>query len=1631
MKKIIFLLVVIATLQQTCLAQAPAIEWQNTIGGNDDEILYSIQQTKDGGYILGGNSQSGISGDKTETTQGGYDYWVVKLNTSGNIQWQYNIGGNGDDQLKSIQQTTDGGYILGGYSDSGISGNKTEGSQGSYDYWVLKLDSSGIIQWQNTLGGNNFDFLFSIEQTMDGGYILGGTSFSDMSGDKTEGSQGSSDYWVLKLSSSGTIQWQNTIGGNAYEGYLSIHQTTDGGYILGGYSSSSISGDKTEASLGNVDYWVVKLSSSGVIEWQNTIGGTNVDELYSIQQTRDGGYILGGYSNSGISGDKTEATQGIYDYWVVKLNSSGVIQWQKTIGGNNYDYLFSIQQTTDGGYILGGYSQSDISGDKTQASHGNLDFDYWVVKLNSTGVIQWQNTIGGSLFDNLYSIQQTTDGGYILGGHSNSGISGDKTETSLGSSDYWVVKLCGNPTFYADADGDGFGNIAYDTVACSQPIGYVSDSTDCNDADSLKHAVFNFYSDSDHDGYGSGNLFPVCAGSADLPPYGYAIYDTDCDDNNAGLHPGIEEICNNTDDNCDGITDNILFSGTKLYMPFNSGSLQDVSGNAHHAVSFIDLTDTLDRDSLSHTAYYFNGTDSKIEIADHADFHSVNITLAAWIKVDGNNSGEQTIISKAIGSSGNVSWSLFYNSSSDRLGAHFGTGSFNQTSVVPLSTTLANGKWNHVAWAFSDYPQGVSSLYINGVFAGSFASGATLGYTNDPIEIGINHGTDLPFDGSIDEPLIVNRKLSTAEINWLYLQGPYVKQPIYYADLDGDGFGNLNFDSTSCFQPTGYVLDSTDCNDSQININPDAFEVCNNGIDDNCDGLTDTYLPSGLKLYMPLNGDANDVSGFYHHGSVIGGSFTTGHTGSAQSAYSCFGNPQHIEVPDHADLRPTSLTLSVWVNYSSVPGDIQSIIGKGYCSGWSDSYSFWFQNGQLNAGLGYASYGLASYTFSAPTSGQWHHLAMTFDDLNDTAKVYIDNVLKGTFSATFNLLYESSALMVGADFDQCGTNWYYDGKVDEVMLFDRALSATEIEHIYNFTTPIPIESCNGIDDNCNGLIDEGLLHTYYADADSDSYGNISVSVIICDTVAPAGYVTDSTDCNDNNANIHPNLTDECNGIDENCSGLADENCLVKFQYYFDTEPGVGVTGNGGFINAASVTDSAHIISSIATTGLTEGFHILYIRAQSVIGVWGLWRSYPFTITPTSLPTTQTVTDAEYFFDTETGVANAIQLPIGVTPSDSVRFQSAISITGLIEGFHTLYIRIKDSYDHWSLWRSYPFVITPAPSVGSIITDGEAFFDTDPGVGNGMQLWEPVANPANNVHVAREVFVPNTQADGTHYIYFRFKDASGKWSLHNRAQYTVSGSTCIHTASITPNDSVLLCPTDSLLLTENSMGDFTWQWKKNDVIIPGATNRFYYAKDNGIYTCTIVSGTCTFISDSMRIDPSLSNIWYVDMDNDSYGSTASSILACIQPTGYTLDSTDCNDANAQMHPNAVEVCNGSDDDCDEIIDESCMFVLNLRAFIEGFYTGNETMTPVLNNLGMSQSLFISDSITVELHDALNPGTTLYSQNSVIGVNGYAIFYIPTSLNGTTAYIALKNRNSIETWSKLPVTISASNTYDFTQ
>jgi uncharacterized delta-60 repeat protein len=366
--------------------------WAKTYGGSNFDIAYAIQQTTDGGYIVAGSTNSSGAGQD--------DFWVFKLNSTGGMVWQKTYGGSGEDDAYSIEQTSDGGYIVAGSSNS-------FSSSGSLQAWVLKLDSTGAVQWQYTYGGGGTNYASWVRQLSNGDYIVAGATNSF----EAHGY----DFWVFELNSTGGIIWQKTYGGPYDDEATCIENTTDGGYVVAGPSDSFGSG------AGGYDhFWVLKLNSTGGIVWQNTYGGSGEDDPYYVQQTTpDQGYIVVGLTNS--------TGAGYDDFWVLKLNSTGTVEWSKTYGSTGYDDAYSAEQTADGGYIVAGTSNSFSSG-------GNPDV--WLLKLDSTGTPQWQYAYGGSNDNEGYSVRQTSDGGYVVAG----------TTSSFGAGTYnvWVLKLEAN-----------------------------------------------------------------------------------------------------------------------------------------------------------------------------------------------------------------------------------------------------------------------------------------------------------------------------------------------------------------------------------------------------------------------------------------------------------------------------------------------------------------------------------------------------------------------------------------------------------------------------------------------------------------------------------------------------------------------------------------------------------------------------------------------------------------------------------------------------------------------------------------------------------------------------------------------------------------------------------------------------------------------------------------------------------------------------------------------------------------------------------------------------------------------------------------------------------------------------------
>ena len=405
----------------------------------------------DGGYLLGGYSTSGTNDNKTSPNYGNGDFWVVRLGANGNRLWDKTYGGTGDDQLSCLRPTSDGGFILGGSSDSPASGNKSAPNFGSKDFWVVKTDANGNKIWDAAFGGTALDIVFSVQQTRDGGYIVGGYSTSGTNVNKTAPNYGTAgsdgDFWVVRLDGNGTKLWDKSFGGSDDDGIYTVQELAGGGFILAGNSASPGSGTKTSPSYGGYDFWLVRLDAAGNQVWDRSFGGSADDgfDFARVLQTSDGGFIVGGDSLSPVSGNKTNANHGSSDFWVVRLDSNGNKLWDRAYGGTGFDELSDLAQTADGGFLLAGLSSSLPGDNKTSQNYGSTDF--WVVRVDSQGNPLWDASFGGNSDDGFYkvSLLAASDGGWLLGGDSRSGISGNKTTVNYGNRDFWVVKLAAAP----------------------------------------------------------------------------------------------------------------------------------------------------------------------------------------------------------------------------------------------------------------------------------------------------------------------------------------------------------------------------------------------------------------------------------------------------------------------------------------------------------------------------------------------------------------------------------------------------------------------------------------------------------------------------------------------------------------------------------------------------------------------------------------------------------------------------------------------------------------------------------------------------------------------------------------------------------------------------------------------------------------------------------------------------------------------------------------------------------------------------------------------------------------------------------------------------------------------------------
>lgn len=438
LKKILATLVLITffncnkdTIEFPALAKIPEVNSVKTFGGTKNESAKSIVKTSDNGYLILGSTQS-IDGDVTTTkTAIQYDFWLLKFDANDQLQWQKTYGGSKDEKAHQIIKTNDNGYAIIGQSKS--NDGDLNSNNGFEDVWILKIDATGNILWKTTTGFSGTDQGFSLIQTSDNGYFIGSildvTASGGLGNARSAARHAGGDYWGIKLDTNGNIIWRKYFGGTNTDTCYGVTETTDGYLMVGSSDSNDVDINNNK---GSYDFWVVKINKTGTLLWEKSFGGDEIDEARAITPTNDGNFIIIGDTRS-TNKDVTQNNGGA-DLWAIKIDIEGNLLWQKNYGGNSFDVGRSIHKTLDGGFLISGSSRS---ADNEFTNKGQNDA--LILKIDANGNLLWQKTVGGTEIDFCYDAIELTNGEIIAVGESSS--NNQDITTNKGFSDLLIIKL--------------------------------------------------------------------------------------------------------------------------------------------------------------------------------------------------------------------------------------------------------------------------------------------------------------------------------------------------------------------------------------------------------------------------------------------------------------------------------------------------------------------------------------------------------------------------------------------------------------------------------------------------------------------------------------------------------------------------------------------------------------------------------------------------------------------------------------------------------------------------------------------------------------------------------------------------------------------------------------------------------------------------------------------------------------------------------------------------------------------------------------------------------------------------------------------------------------------------------------
>jgi len=1007
--------------------QNSIIQWEKSFGGTGGDVFYDIIKAADGGYLTVGVSNSPIGGNKTTPFRGSQDAILTKFDVNGNIIWDKVFGGIGYETGFKIKALSDGNYLLIFDSASGIENEKTAPNKGGLDIWIIKIDANGNIIWDKTYGSNATEYVTDLIPTSDGGSIIGSIISTNAStvtanGDRSQNGRGDHDLWFIKIDANGNKVWDKTFGGSGTEigGYL-LKAIDNSGYYTWGYTNTSnISGsDLTTPARNGTDAWLIKFDNNGnkifdkVYSGGNLFSGASSTEQFTdMVALSDGNYLLSAYSNNHSGNEKTENSLGGSDHWLIKITPSGTVISDKTYGSEGItDDARKLLLRTDGTILIAGNLSGNFENHSKQEIKGLNDGLIYAIDANLNFL--WSKRIGGSVNPTtgvnelFYGLIPDINDSFIVVGHSGES-KGDRAE-SFGENDGWIVKmsipLTTKPTISSP-------NI----LACvGEPFtlnagGCTSDVLWSNGLTSASIIVKPSSND---------NVFTV---------------------------------------NCRTDANNCISIQSDVYRPIVADANQNLTGTA--ASGTIQARQTItSRQTIQPNTNVNYRAGKSILLEKNQSFEAKNGSVfkaeIASCAIENGLLARYDFSNNILDQSGNnrnglVNTALF---TKDRFGNSNSALSFNGVNqYVTLGNWFNYQEFTVSFWLNSGSTQANSyAMLIDNNHTGSRSWFAQQDYNNNNSYIfGVlgspSGGVAFNLTSTWNHLTFVKG----AGIVKVFMNGKLVSTATHGGSIPYDGTQNLILGAW--YASGGFTR--------FWNGKMDDLKLYNRALTDT--EITTIFqaeapnpsLSTGLFANYKFDGDANDVSGKGNNGTVVGGAtFTTDRFGQTNKALNFDGVDGHVSVPNNNTLSGfNELTMSAWVNHNQTAGGLGSIITKWYQQLGQDTYWLGITGGTNKVGVYTNNDVNTPFESPSPTPiNTWTHVTFTHDSSGD--KLFINGYLANSNSISGTILSSSQDLLIGAD-SNLGTLWrFFKGKIDDVRLYNRALSRLEVQQLYELEKP--------------------------------------------------------------------------------------------------------------------------------------------------------------------------------------------------------------------------------------------------------------------------------------------------------------------------------------------------------------------------------------------------------------------------------------------------------------------------------------------------------------------------------------------------------------------------------------------------